>query len=257
MVTINNITRFFHRLYTISVSRAVSRFLILGDVHVPHQDDVALKTLLKFKEDFKPHETVIIGDFIDATAISTYAHDIKEGADQLHEFEMANDLLDKLKPQVYMAGNHEERFYRSNVPQDYRRLLDPRRWLNIKKRGIKWYDYSSYRKDIHRIGNLNCIHGFGFSKHIAYQNALKYGNVVFGHTHRFQTHTIGRSEGNVTGYNIGCLCDLEASYAGTRDPHGWAHGFGFGYLYKSGNFSFTPVHLKKKTHILGKEYKCA
>lgn len=231
-------------------------FAVFSDFHAPHQHQPSVDIALSFQRDLNPDFTVFLGDIIDGTHVSTFATDAGD-FDTLDEFESGNELLDMFQPTHYVAGNHEHRFYKpGNVPQGYRRLLDPRRWLSIKKRGIKWYKYSHYKKDLLRFGDLTLVHGFACNQYAARKEASSFGSVVHGHTHRFQVLTVPHAVHKWTGYNIGCMCDLEVEYAETRSPHGWSHGFGYGYLYKSGKFSFHPVLIRgNRVMINGKEYK--
>jgi predicted phosphodiesterase len=231
-----------------------TKVLVLSDVHAPFHDEKALAVAEAFQKDFKPQLTIALGDWIDGTYVSTFPKDIEQ-FDQLDEFESGNELLDRFKPQVYVEGNHEQRFRRKGiVPQGYRRLLDPRRWLNLKKRGIRWVRYSSYDKDVYKLGKLSLIHGFACNLHAAAKTAQRFGSVVFGHTHRIQTFSTTHAGNSCTGWNIGCLCNLHQEYAETRG-HDWHHGFGMGYIYKSGNFTFNTVRLiGDRVHIEGKEY---
>lgn len=232
-----------------------TKVLCLPDLHAPYHDRGAVKVVKQFQEDFKPHVTIAMGDWVDGTPMSTYAKDVAL-FDQLEEFEAANELLDLFKPQVFIEGNHEHRFRRPTWPQDIRRLLDPRRWLHLRKRKIIWVPYSSFERDVYRVGGLAFVHGFATNQYAAAKEASRFGNVVHGHTHRVQSLTVPAPYGRVTGYNIGCLCDLHQEYAAVRHPNGWCHGFGFGYIYKSGHHSFTIVRLEgDRVTIEGKEYK--
>lgn len=234
----------------------VKKILVLSDLHAPFHDEAALKVAEEFQKDFKPDITIGLGDWIDGTHVSTFPKDIDQ-FDTLDEFEMGNELLDRFNPQVFLEGNHEQRFRRAGVvPQGYRRLLDPRKWLSIKKRGIRWVKYSHYAKDVYRLGKLHFIHGFACNQYASMKEALRFGSVVHGHTHRLQTVQPPHASHRWTGFNIGCLCRLDQEYAETRSPHGWSHGFGFGYVYRSGNFTFNVVRLiGDRVHINEKEYK--
>ena len=155
------LTLLLNILYTTAVSRPYTKVLVLSDLHVPHHDVKALTVVKDFQKDFKPDITVALGDWIDGSSVSSFHHDIDPALDQLHEFEQCAQFLDDFKIKIFCEGNHEERFRRPSVPQDYRRLLDPKRWLNIAKRKIKWFKYSSAAKHIYRLGKLSFIHGLG------------------------------------------------------------------------------------------------
>jgi predicted phosphodiesterase len=236
-----------------------TKVLVVSDFHAPfHCEDslAVVKSAIKYE---KPDIVVILGDLIDATAISTFPKDV-EKFDQLDEFESGNQILDDLsgKHKIYFVlGNHEQRFYRPGlIPQATRRLLDPLRWLNIKKRGIKWFPYSHFDKDILRFGKLAMVHGFGFSQYATMKAAQRFGHVVTGHIHRIQVLQAPHVKENCTGYCIGCMCKLDQSYVACRDPHGWKNAFGIGHLYRGGGYSFNIAELSgSKVHINNREYK--
>lgn len=226
-----------------------------------------MKVLLDFAQTFKPNVVINGGDFIDGTYISTYPTDLKE-YDTLTEFEVGGDLLDKLQDSsriapgakfIQLEGNHEQRFRRpSLVPQHLRRLLDPKKLLQVKKRGIKWLPYSRQPQNVFRLGKLGFIHSFGHSKYVAATNAQKFGHVAFWHTHRMQVIAHPYYEEPWFGWNLGTLAKLDMSYAETWDPGAWCNGFGFGRVYRSGNYELYPVRLtNKQVHIMGKEYEVA
>lgn len=231
------------------------RFMAFSDLHAPYQDEQKIAVALAHKKAFKPHITLALGDWVDGYHVSSYGADITDH-DQLDEYDITNDLLDRFEPDYFLEGNHEQRFFRSTIPQGYRRLLDPKRWLHIKERGIKWIPYTNDGSKLLRIGKLGFHHGFGFSKYVACKNASLFGSVVFGHTHRQQVIQHPHILEQYIGYNIGCLCDKHHGYAGVRDPHGWVHGYIYGYIYKSGNFVCNLVRLEgEEVHIDGKHYR--
>lgn len=247
---------------------ATIKVIAMPDLHAPYHNEAAVKVVESFISDWRPHVRIALGDWVDGSTVSGYARDVAL-YDQLEEFEICNTLIDRLLPSetypgskrksvnYYLEGNHEQRFRRfGNIPQDYRRLLDPRHWLALDKRRITWVPYSHFLSDILRIGDLSFIHGFAVNQYAAAKEASRFGNVVHGHTHRVMQYTLPHAMQKVTGYNIGCLCNLEQDYVQTRGPGSWQHAFGFGYIYKSGKFTWNIVTIKGDTvNIEGKEYK--
>jgi predicted phosphodiesterase len=237
--------------------KATTKVMVLSDVHAPYQDDKALAVAEAFKKDFKPDITLALGDWVDAKCIATFASDIHD-LDQFHEFEVANELLDRFQPDIFFEGNHEERFRRPGcVPQLYRRMMAPQHWLQLKKRGIRWIPYSKNPRHLYRLGKLTFIHGFSAAQNACKNEALAFGCVVHGHTHRIATVQVPHASAAHTAFNIGCLCDLHPPYMENRvGGLSWAHGFGFGYIYKSGNFTFNTARLiGDYIHLEGKQYK--
>ena len=233
--------------------RTTTRVLVLPDVHTPLHDEKAIDIVLRFKKDFKPHITIAGGDFVDAQYVSLFAKDLGPH-DQWYEFEVANQLLDKLRPDIYLEGNHEERFFRAgNIPQEYRRLLDPRHWLQLKQRGIQWVPYDS--RKVYRLGKLAIVHGFSTGLNAGRKHATTFGPVVFGHSHRLEQGGVYHKGECLPYYNIGCLC-AEQDYGKNKIPPPLERGFGFGIIRKGGDFDFYAVRIAgKAVYINGKEYK--
>lgn len=235
--------------------KATTKVLVLSDVHVPFHDENALRIAYEFKKDFKPDVVIALGDWLDAEAASTFAKDPSD-ADFYEEIEICNTLLDEFQPDYFFEGNHEQRLRRPNIAPEFRRLLDPRKLLYLNKRGIKWVPYSSHPKRLFKIGKMTFIHGFSAAQNAAKNEALRFGCVVHGHTHRIATVQVPHADHKSTAFNIGCLCDLNPGYMDTKAPHGWAHGFGYGYFYKSGHFTFNTARLiGDRVHLVGKEYE--
>jgi predicted phosphodiesterase len=237
------------------VRRAIERVLALPDVHAPYQNERALKVVEKFARDFKPTMVLALGDWLDAKNVATFAAD-PEHLDCMDEFQSCVNIIERLKPTHFFQGNHEQRYDRPLcVPYMFRRLLDPRHWLELDKRGIKWIPYSVHKKDVFKVGDLTFVHGFSTGVYACRNHAMAYGNVVFGHTHHFTQMQIPDLNRPIA-YNIGCLCDLSPDYISTKlGAYQWQHGFGFGYIYKSGGHSFYPVRIGQdatRIHINGK-----
>jgi predicted phosphodiesterase len=237
-----------------------TKVLALPDIHAPLHSERCLRLVRSFKKDFAPTRTIVLGDCIDAAAISTFAKDVG-ATDTLHEFEVCNDILDSLdlKPNdVYMEGNHELRFRRPGcVPQDLRRILEPQRWLRIKERKLKWVPYNTTNKGLYRIGRLSFIHGFATGVNAGRKEAGRYGHVVHGHTHRVDVQSAESLGEPSLAFNIGCLCDIpKMDYAFSRGMPPWVNGFGFGTVKKSGHFTFNVVRILGSSVLINeKEYK--
>ena len=235
--------------------KATTKVLVLSDIHVPFHDENALRVAMEFKKDFKPDIVIALGDWLDAEAASTFAKDPSD-CDFCEEIEICNELIDRFEPNYFLEGNHEQRLRRPNIAPEFRRLLDPRKLLHLHRRGITWVPYSSHPKHLLRIGKMTFIHGFSAALAAGRKEAAAFGCVVHGHTHRIATVQVPHATNKLTAFNIGCLCDLNPGYMDTKGPNGWAHGFGYGYFYKSGHFTFNTARLiGDKCHLVGKEYQ--
>ena len=237
---------------------SAKRVMFLPDIHVPYQDEAALKIVYDFRKDFKPHRTVIMGDMISADQVSGFKNDEETGLDE--EYQIANHWLDKLTAEkdFFIEGNHEERLRRAGlVKPTLRKILSPVLNLQLKKRKIKFVPFdNNYKKGTVQFGKLIALHGWWAPDHAAKKHAVTYGCCVFGHTHRHQTYQPAHAFEKNTGFNIGCLCRLDMPWQETSGPRGWTQGFAFAYFFKGGHFSFYDVRLIGKEFVInGKYYK--
>ena len=237
---------------------SAKKVLFLPDIHVPYQDETALKIVCDFRKDFKPHRTVIMGDMMTADQVSSFKNDEETGL--YEEYQLANGWLDKLTKEgdVFLEGNHEERLRRAGlVKPTLRKILSPERNLNLKKRGLRFLPYDNNpRKGTVRFGKLRALHGWWCTQYAARRHAEAYGCCVFAHTHRHQTFQPVHAYERNTGFNIGCLCRLDMPWQETSAPRGWTQGFAFAYIFKGGHFSLYDVRLIGKEFVInGKHYK--
>lgn len=93
----------------------IERIVVLPDVHLTEsggaQPYVVAKKLIR---EMKPHEIILLGDFMDCLSVSHWIDDkrqLLENKRYLQECGMANTELDWLQKQckemVYLEGNHE------------------------------------------------------------------------------------------------------------------------------------------------------
>lgn len=223
------------------------RLLLIPDVHRPYHDEKAWQAALKAARSFKPHILVCLGDFADCFSIS--AHDKNPLRKESFEDEIAdaNTGLDELEDatpiadRYFVAGNHEfrlDRFLMTNAPPLFS-MLKIEKLLRLKERG--WH-YTPYQRSL-RIGKLHITHDEGNAGPQAHERARSSfeSNVVIGHTHRMAISYRGSAKGTSNvGAMFGWLGDLDRiDYMHRVRAQQWQHGFGIGYLLKSG-----VVHLQ-------------
>jgi len=227
------------------------RVLLLGCTHFPYQDEGVLRVVREFAKDWKPHDTVHLGDLMTVDQVSTYPNDCDTPLKD--EFEQASQFLESARVTHLAMGNHEERLMRPGIDRRLRSILDPVTNLRLEKLGVKWIPYRNDR--VFHFGKLSALHGIWFNEYAARTHADAYGCCAFVHTHRIQCHQPKTARIANTGFNIGCTCRLDLPYALTRPPTGWAQGFWFGYFQRNGGFSGYQVRLiDKRVVINGKEY---
>ncbi len=226
--------------------------LALFDCHVPHQNDPAIKAILKFMDDVRCDIHINGGDFLDYGCISHWNktnHKTLEMQRLKKDYIAGNAILDEIDKRLpkgcekhFFKGNHEVWIddLLEQTPQ-LEGLIEPESQLYLGERGYKVYAYN----DVVPFGKLHVTHGIYASsnsvkKHL---DELKV-NIMFGHTHTIAMMLSSSPAREIafSGYNVGCLCDLSPDYMRGR-PHGWSHGFAVVYFYPNGYFEVNLVRI--------------
>lgn len=211
-------------------------------------DHKAWRSVLDFKDAFKPDTVVHLGDFCDTAALRAGA---STSSDQYvpMDLDIGIQHLKQLRPTHVCLGNHEDR-----IPQ----LCNDHRTI-VREYGIKlmaamvdgirdagaehWQPYDMEQG--FDIGGYRYMHGTLYGENCIRDAAETYGNVVFGHSHRPGMATARNAAGAI-GYNTGWLGDVSmAGYAkNRRSTLSWKQGFVWGY-YK-GDQSVLWQHIQPK-----------
>ena len=99
------------------------------------------------------------------------------------------------------------------------------------------------------IPELWVMHGKRATKYTAAVVAQDYMvNIIFGHTHRMQTHTIRTWDKEITGTNSGCLCSKKPGYGNGRQNN-WVNGFTI-VEYDDNGYTVNNIMIKDTGFIL-------
>jgi metallophosphoesterase superfamily enzyme len=234
---------------------------------VPLHDAKAIRALVKFAEDFKPHDLILGGDILDCGVVSHHnagKPGKTEGLRLLRDMTLARELV--IEPlsaactgkgrRVYHVGNHEawidDLLEKEPGLED---LLDLSKGLSLTK---QWEVIP--QGGLSNLGKLYFAHGDQIrgGEHVAKAAVVNFErSIVFGHHHTMQMATKTSaidSELPKIGVASPCLCRKDPQYMGAR-PNRWAQGFGFGYVHPDGNFNhYTAIIVNGKTTIHGKEF---
>lgn len=230
------------------------RVFVIPDCHVPYEDKLAVKVMLKALEVAKPTHLVIIGDFIDAYPLSFHEKSIVRKHTLAAELAAANALLDKIAAaapkaeKVFMSGNHEHRLqrYLANKAPELKDLpaLDLPTLLGLTRRGFKHFNY----REVYRVGKCHFAHDVGrCGKGVAAQSVTDFGhNIVVGHSHRAQIYYTGNIRGES---HVGMSAGWLGNYASIDYRHQslskreWTHGFALVDVESGGNchMHFVPI----------------
>jgi predicted phosphodiesterase len=228
---------------------SLERVVFIPDQHIPYNDKTYWKLLLKVIAAFTPDRLVILGDFADFYAVSSFDKDPKRTSaleEEVAAINLALDQLDRcnVSKKDFYSGNHEdrlERYLKSKAPELFG-LIEVEKLLKLKERGWKYFPYKEYGK----LGRLYITHDTGVAgkdAHIRSQHDFG-GNVVIGHTHRIGFQVVGNARGKP---HVGAMfgwggdvskVDYRHRIKALRD---WSKGFGLGYVEPNGNVHIVPV----------------
>lgn len=229
--------------------------LAFGDVHIPHQNEKALRVFCRAAERLRPDLIICLGDLLDCGQFSTHAptYGVPESIYR-DDLKFANVLLDFLQDccgrLVMIEGNHEYRLDRWAAATAEGRgaytMLAPRLQLSRDRANFTYVPYGSAtaRYPHYAINSrIIAVHGWSYARH-ATKNHLQISqgkSVIHGHTHRADACIIQNiwSPGRVVqARSAGCLCRPVPLY-GTGRPVEWVNAFILGYLGRRSDTLYT------------------
>jgi predicted phosphodiesterase len=215
--------------------------VVLGDIHLPHEDPKAVAVALDLVRSIKPDSVILNGDVLDCYEVSKfYQPGVGGHTGGFHgEMEMGRAFLESLrralprsKRVTYIEGNHEFRLrnYLANQAPALRGVngLSIPEQLDLADLGVeyvptpgeRWFSTYVEVRDDFLVGHFNKT-----SKHAAYvAKGLvdDYGvSLVTGHNHSAGRHERLHHRGLVIGQEGGCLCKLDPPY---MKPLNWRQG---------------------------------
>ena len=216
---------------------AWKRLLAVGCSHGHLADRTATDAILRFRDAYKPHTVIHLGDAFDMTCFrGGAAGSNDEGVRPDPDVSTGLTFLERLRPNVFLCGNHEDRLWRlRESPKAIVASLadciirEIEKELARHKAKLIPYTY----KQEYRLADILFMHGFIFSENAIRDTAEAYapqgGKVVFAHSHRAGMAT-GRRADSPLGFNTGTLISPSAAeYAKTRrSTLSWSQGFVWG-----------------------------
>tara|TARA_Y100001963_G_C6761664_1_gene439797 strand:+ start:50 stop:817 length:768 start_codon:yes stop_codon:yes gene_type:complete len=252
--------------------KVTRRAIVIPDQHFPIHDEAAIKVVLKAIKIVKPNVFINLGDVGEWESVSGWKYkrrkrppleyqipivdeEIRLVNEQIDRFDEA---LDKVgcKEKHICSGNHDEWLTYGFVEEypyleDYT-FLKACKW---KERGYKFKEWNEPLK----IGKLTFIHGAYITTNHAKQHLLAYGeNIMYGHTHDIQRHTLTRLGGTISSWSLGCLKDMSSSNNKwlKNKLHNWNHAFAVIDWFSNGDFIVDVVEIiNGKTTLWGKTLK--
>ena len=215
--------------------------LLLYDIHIPHQDIVAVDSAIKYaKAHYEIREVILGGDTMDCESLSKYDK-ISETASFADEVYETNSFLRKLRdifPNAkitYIMGNHEERlemYVRKNVPElaDFKELTLPS-FLDFDDVGVEFVDNRKRLTQgvgLYRVQGWNIFHGHEFGICPLTNPAKRYVdrakvNMIVGHIHKTDSSVMTTFNRDlIRCYSVGTLAKLSPDYMPINQ---WTQGF--------------------------------
>jgi predicted phosphodiesterase len=240
-------------------SASVQTIAILTDVHHPEHDRPFWRAFLLWLTDTRPSEVIIAGDFGEFLSVSTHGGNFGEKLSE--DFAAVGKGLDEVRAAspdskiTFLCGNHDVRAEQTvaKLMPALAGVVTVASGLKLAERGIAYVD--ELHQPVKR-GLLHVLHGhqfggrFGVGKYHAAKAADVYGAdpgtvVVYGHTHKPQTHTRAVMGGVVTATGLGCgrtISKDEVRWMRGAES-GWVHEFGVALIEGDALVNLYPVRV--------------
>ena len=225
-----------------------NNILWMSDIHIPNQDNDAIKLAIEYGKKEKINCIVLGGDILDNTPFTNHDAPPPSPDDVVEWFEYCQIFLSHLRtifPKahiVWIEGNHDNwyvRYLMKKAPMlfndEYFRL--PQR-LDLKKYNVDFYEQNI----VVRAGKLHLLHGHTIVRgFMAPVNAARgvfmraKSSMLIGHVHASSAHSESNiKEEDIGCWSTGCLCTLSPDY----DPHNTKHNLGFAQILVEKNGEF-------------------
>lgn len=227
-----------------------TKIAVLPDIHCPFHDKKAVNLAIQVIKDFEPDILVQIGDLADFYALSAHRKNPSKSKGFLHELNQVLALMDELDDlaprKIFTEGNHCNRLQRylfDRAPDLYG-YFDIKMALQLDERGWEYYPY----QEVVEVGKVSFVHDLGFAGVNGTRQTLQAypGDLIYGHTHRFNCYTGGNlKKQTYTCWNIGWLGDpAQIDYLpSVKVKQDWVKGFMLLELTPDGYPYYMPVKI--------------
>ena len=247
-------------------ARTWEKTVVFGDVHIPFQDDVALNLVTEFIARENPDRIIINGDFADCYDVSSFSKDPLRKASFPDEVLLVREKLGEIRnaaPRaeiIYLSGNHEHRLHKYIIDNAKAlRGLDGmtiEEQFHLRQMDIKWIPCRADRftDTFVEVGQSLLVGHFAMVRaHSGYtaKNLLdRYGkSLIQGHVHSVGSSNKTLANGQIMGWEGGCLCGLEPHYC---RPFKWCHAFHVVHSRPDGEFFHVePVLIINGSYFYG------
>ena len=229
------------------------RIFFIPDCHFPYVDREKFALAMRVARFFQPHRIVILGDWLDAFAVSFHSKSparYHRLVDEVQDSSWGQDEVDAIGAEEvdFLEGNHSARLARM-IEQQAPALHGLKgttieEILNLKERGWRHHKYMT---ELH-IGKLRCCHDYGQAGKYSLGRAMATldADVTQGHTHLAQiVHGVSRAGEDICGTSFGWLGSFDEityTHRGIAMQQ-WAHGCGVGWTQPDGRVRREVVRL--------------
>jgi hypothetical protein len=253
-------------------SSVVKRVVVTPDKHFPLHDQKAINVLKKTIEIVKPDAYVDLGDVGEWSAFSAWKFkrrkappleylidDFNQDVEDVNKgMDMVDESLDKVncKQKYITEGNHDNWLNYAVEKYPYIPQYKFKNAVNLADRGYTYYPMGQFLK----LGKLFFYHGhqFGGQYHAANHLRKKACNLMYGHWHDLQQHSVTHHDGAKSAWSIGCLKDMSPKANGWleyRDVN-WSHAFAIVDFFEKGLFTVHIIQIiNGKTCLWGEVIK--
>ncbi len=230
----------------------IEKLLIYPDTHIPAHHVKAFALVNKVGKEWRPDQTIILGDFGDWAAVSGHDETLATRANFVQEVRAVKKGLADVKAvgarkNVFLMGNHSYRLdrYMMKKAPELQEAIGVDGLLGLTESGFDVYPY----REAYRVGNMRFVHDLSYAgKGAAGKSMEAIGrNVVIGHTHRMEMMVGGTLEGERhVGASFGWLGDVNQITYMSKDKarKDWTLGFGLGYHdTQTGFVTLVPVPI--------------
>lgn len=241
--------------------------LVIADPHSPDEDPHAMDLVYQIGRAAGVERVIIDGDLYNVSSLSKYTPNAEQHLRWVEERAEAIRLPIQIRqnfpdvPIDFLPGNHDMR---------------PIKWINanaLPLQGIltlaQWLGLDAPALDFNIIeegkimlagGNLMVKHGTSVSQnagHSVKKEVDKAGvSVVMGHVHRRALIEVTKAHEELTGIELGCLCNLKPDYMNPEDVVNWQQGFAIITEYDDDDFEIELVKIKNgRATFRGKRFK--
>jgi hypothetical protein len=236
---------------------AWEKSIFISDTHGDLVCPDAVKVVKRFIEDWQPKHRCHLGDVFDFRAIRRGASPEERMEGISYDYNCGFELLEWYQPHFLTMGNHDHRLWRAagetsqGVLADLCAMKAQETEERLRKLRIKWVPYNVGSYLTLPGCRLKLIHGFRSRMHPARAHFAEWGDVVFGHCHKPDSHTATHIDGGKA-FACGTLADIrKMSYADHQPGKlGWRNSFLYGiHNTKTGAYELWPVIRNGKEWI--------